>query len=359
MLQTYSFNIFYLKMKHTILVTGGMGFIGSHTAVELIEAGYDVVIVDDLSNSNIKVLDGIRAITGVAPAFEQVDLKDKDATENVFKKYPNIDGIIHFAASKAVGESVEKPLLYYRNNIISLVNLLELMPQYNVKGIIFSSSCTVYGQPLPENLPVTEEAPHQKATSPYGNTKEVNEQIIYDYIHSGAPLKSIILRYFNPIGAHPSALIGELPNGVPNNLIPFVTQTAMGIRKELTIFGNDYNTADGTCIRDYIYVVDLAKAHVAAMRRVLDQEDSPAIDYFNIGTGNGNSTLEIVNTFERATGVKVNWKFGPRREGDIVKIWGDCTKANKVLGWKAESPLDEVLASAWKWQQKLREDGIM
>ena len=359
MLQTYSFNIFYLKMKHTILVTGGMGFIGSHTAVELIEAGYDVVIVDDLSNSNIKVLDGIRAITGVAPAFEQVDLKDKDATENVFKKYPNIDGIIHFAASKAVGESVEKPLLYYRNNIISLVNLLELMPQYNVKGIIFSSSCTVYGQPLPENLPVTEEAPHQKATSPYGNTKEVNEQIIYDYIHSGAPLKSIILRYFNPIGAHPSALIGELPNGIPNNLIPFVTQTAMGIRNELTIFGNDYNTADGTCIRDYIYVVDLAKAHVAAMRRVLDQEDSPAIDYFNIGTGNGNSTLEIVNTFERATGVKVNWKFGPRREGDIEKIWGDCTKANKVLGWKAESPLDDVLASAWKWQQKLREDGIM
>ena len=359
MLQTYSFNIFYLKMKHTILVTGGMGFIGSHTAVELIEAGYDVVIVDDLSNSNIKVLDGIRAITGVAPAFEQVDLKDKDATENVFKKYPNIDGIIHFAASKAVGESVEKPLLYYRNNIISLVNLLELMPQYNVKGIIFSSSCTVYGQPLPENLPVTEEAPHQKATSPYGNTKEVNEQIIYDYIHSGAPLKSIILRYFNPIGAHPSALIGELPNGVPNNLIPFVAQTAMGIRNELTIFGNDYNTADGTCIRDYIYVVDLAKAHVAAMRRVLDQEDSPAIDYFNIGTGNGNSTLEIVNTFERATGVKVNWKFGPRREGDIEKIWGDCTKANKVLGWKAESPLDDVLASAWKWQQKLREDGIM
>ena len=346
-------------MKHTILVTGGMGFIGSHTAVELIEAGYDVVIVDDLSNSNIKVLDGIRAITGVTPAFEQVDLKDKDATENIFKKYPNIDGIIHFAASKAVGESVEKPLLYYRNNIISLVNLLELMPQYNVKGIIFSSSCTVYGQPLPENLPVTEEAPHQKATSPYGNTKEVNEQIIYDYIHSGASLKSIILRYFNPIGAHPSALIGELPNGVPNNLIPFVTQTAMGIRKELTIFGNDYNTADGTCIRDYIYVVDLAKAHVAAMRRVLDQEDSPAIDYFNIGTGNGNSTLEIVNTFERATGVKVNWKFGPRREGDIEKIWGDCTKANQVLGWKAESPLDDVLASAWKWQQKLREDGIM
>ena len=336
-----------------------MGFIGSHTAVELIEAGYHVVIIDDLSNSNIKVLDGIREITRVAPAFEQVDLKDKDATEKVFKKYPDIDGIIHFAASKAVGESVQKPLLYYRNNVVSLVNLLELMPQYNVKGIIFSSSCTVYGQPLPENLPVTEEAPHQKATSPYGNTKEINEQIIYDYIHSGAPLKSIILRYFNPIGAHPSALIGELPNGVPNNLIPYVTQTAMGIRKELTIFGNDYNTPDGTCIRDYIYVVDLAKAHVAAMSRVLDKEDSPAIDYFNIGTGKGNSTLEIVNTFERATGVKVNWKFGPRREGDIEKIWGDCTKANNVLGWKAGTPLNDVLASAWKWQQKLREDGVM
>lgn len=336
-----------------------MGFIGSHTAVELIEAGYHVVIIDDLSNSNIKVLDGIREITGVSPAFEQVDLKDKDATEKVFKKYPDIDGIIHFAASKAVGESVQKPLLYYRNNVVSLVNLLELMPQYNVKGIIFSSSCTVYGQPLPENLPVTEEAPHQKATSPYGNTKEINEQIIYDYIHSGAPLKSIILRYFNPIGAHPSALIGELPNGVPNNLIPYVTQTAMGIRKELTIFGNDYNTPDGTCIRDYIYVVDLAKAHVAAMSRVLDKEDSPAIDYFNIGTGKGNSTLEIVNTFERATGVKVNWKFGPRREGDIEKIWGDCTKANNVLGWKAGTPLNDVLASAWKWQQKLREDGVM
>ena len=233
------------------------------------------------------------------------------------------------------------------------------MPKYNVKGIIFSSSCTVYGQPKPENLPVTETAPHQKATSPYGNTKEINEQIIYDYIHSGAPIKSIILRYFNPIGAHPSALIGELPNGVPNNLIPYVTQTAIGIRKQLTIFGNDYNTPDGTCIRDYIYVVDLAKAHVAAMRRVLDDEDSPVIDYFNIGTGRGNSTLEIVETFECATGVKLNWKYGPRREGDIEKIWGDCSKANKVLGWKADTSLDDVMRSAWKWQQKLREDGVM
>lgn len=297
-------------------------------------------------------------ITGIRPAFEQVDLRDFAATEAVFKKYPAITGIIHFAASKAVGESVQKPLLYYRNNVVSLVNLLELMPRYNVKGFIFSSSCTVYGQPLPENLPVTEEAPHQKATSPYGNTKEINEQIIADYIHSGAPVKSIVLRYFNPIGAHPSALIGELPNGVPNNLIPYVTQTAMGIREQLTIFGNDYNTPDGTCIRDYIYVVDLAKAHVAAMARVLDKE-TDQLEYFNIGTGRGNSTKEIVDTFEQATGVKVNWKYGPRREGDIEKIWGNVDKANKVLGWKAEAELGDVLASAWKWQQKLRADGVM
>lgn len=345
-------------MKQTILVTGGTGFIGSHTTVELIEAGYDVVIVDDLSNSKIEVLDGIEKITGVRPAFEKVDLRDKDAAEAVFQKYPKISGIIHFAASKAVGESVQKPLLYYRNNIVSLINLLELMPQYDVKGIIFSSSCTVYGQPKPENLPVTELAPHQKATSPYGNTKEINEQIIYDYIHSGANIKSIVLRYFNPIGAHPSALIGELPNGVPNNLIPFVTQTAMGIRKELTIFGNDYNTPDGTCIRDYIYVVDLAKAHVAAMARVLDQ-DTDQIEYFNVGTGHGNSTKEIVDAFEKATGVKLNWKYGPRREGDIEKIWGNVDKANNVLGWKADTLLEDVLASAWKWQVKLREDGVM
>ena len=345
-------------MKQTILVTGGTGFIGSHTTVELIEAGYDVVIVDDLSNSKIEVLDGIEKITGVRPAFEKVDLRDKDAAEAVFQKYPKISGIIHFAASKAVGESVQKPLLYYRNNIVSLINLLELMPQYDVKGIIFSSSCTVYGQPKPENLPVTELAPHQKATSPYGNTKEINEQIIYDYIHSGANIKSIVLRYFNRIGAHPSALIGELPNGVPNNLIPFVTQTAMGIRKELTIFGNDYNTPDGTCIRDYIYVVDLAKAHVAAMARVLDQ-DTDQIEYFNVGTGHGNSTKEIVDAFEKATGVKLNWKYGPRREGDIEKIWGNVDKANNVLGWKADTPLEDVLASAWKWQVKLREDGVM
>ena len=345
-------------MKQTILVTGGTGFIGSHTTVELIEAGYNVVIVDNLSNSKAEVVDGIEKITGVRPAFENVDLRDKEATENVFKKYTVINGIIHFAASKAVGESVEKPLLYYRNNIVSLVNLLELMPVYGVKGIIFSSSCTVYGQPSKENLPVTEEAPIQKALSPYGNTKQINEEIIHDYIHSGANVKSIILRYFNPIGAHPSALIGELPNGVPMNLIPFVTQTAIGVRKELKIFGNDYNTPDGTCIRDYIYVVDLAKAHVKAMARVLDQETEP-VEIFNIGTGKGVSTLEVVEGFEKATGVKVNWTYAPRREGDIEKVWGNVDKANKVLGWKAETPLEDVLRSAWKWQLKLREDGIM
>lgn len=348
-------------MKQTILVTGGTGFIGSHTTVELQQAGYDVVIVDNLSNSKADVVDGIERITGIRPAFEKVDLRDKEATEAVFKKYPAITGIIHFAASKAVGESVEKPLLYYRNNIISLVNLLELMPQYNVKGIIFSSSCTVYGQPTPENLPVTEEAPIQKALSPYGNTKQINEEIITDYIHSGAPIKSIILRYFNPIGAHPSAEIGELPNGVPMNLIPFVTQTAIGVRKQLKIFGNDYNTPDGTCIRDYIYVVDLAKAHVAAMARVLDADvaDAANPEVFNIGTGNGVSTLEVVEGFEKATGVKVNWAYAPRREGDIEKVWGNVDKANKILGWKADTPLEDVLASAWKWQEKLRRDGIM
>lgn len=345
-------------MKQTILVTGGTGFIGSHTTVELQQAGYNVVIVDNLSNSKIEVLDGIEKITGVRPAFENVDLRDKEATENVFKKYPAIEGIIHFAASKAVGESVEKPLLYYRNNIVSLINLLELMPQYGVKGIIFSSSCTVYGQPSPENLPVTEAAPIQKALSPYGNTKQINEEIIQDYIHSGAQIKSIILRYFNPIGAHPSAHIGELPNGVPMNLIPYVTQTAIGIRQQLKIFGNDYNTPDGTCIRDYIYVVDLAKAHVAAMGRVLDQETEP-VEIFNIGTGTGVSTLEVVEGFERATGVKVNWTYAPRREGDIEKVWGNVDKANNVLGWKADTPLDDVLLSAWKWQEKLREDGVM
>lgn len=345
-------------MKQTILVTGGTGFIGSHTTVELQQAGYKVVIVDNLSNSKAEVIDGIEKITGVRPAFEKVDCCDLKAMDEVFSKYGDISGIIHFAASKAVGESVQKPLLYYRNNITSLLNLLELMPKHNVRGLIFSSSCTVYGQPSAENLPVTEEAPIQKALSPYGNTKQINEEIIQDFIHSGAPIKSVILRYFNPIGAHPSALIGELPNGVPMNLIPFVTQTAIGLRKQLKIFGNDYNTPDGTCIRDYIYVVDLAKAHVKAMERVLDNPETDPVEFFNIGTGKGVSTLEVVEGFEKATGVKLNWEFAPRREGDIEKVWADPAKANNVLGWKAETGLEETLRSAWKWQLKLREDGI-
>lgn len=345
-------------MKETILVTGGTGFIGSHTTVELIQNGYNVVIVDNLSNSNASVVDGIEKITGVRPEFEKVDCCDYAAMENVFEKHKGISGIIHFAASKAVGESVQKPLLYYRNNINSLINLLELMPKHGVKGIIFSSSCTVYGQPSAENLPVTEEAPMQKALSPYGNTKQVNEEIIQDYIHSGAPIKSIILRYFNPIGSHPSALIGELPNGVPMNLIPFVTQTAIGIRKELKIFGNDYNTPDGTCIRDYIDIMDLAKAHVKAMERILNENGTDPVEVFNIGTGKGLSTLQIVEGFEKATGVKLNWHYAPRREGDIEKVWANPHKANMVLGWKASVDIEDTLRSAWKWQQKLRADGI-
>lgn len=343
-------------MKETILVTGGTGFIGSHTVVELQQAGYNVVIIDNLSNSKADVVDGIEKITGIRPAFENVDCCDMKSMENVFNKYNSIKGIIHFAASKAVGESVQKPLLYYRNNILSLINILELMSQHGVKGIIFSSSCTVYGQPSPENLPVTENAPIQKALSPYGNTKQINEEIIQDYIHSGAPIKSVILRYFNPIGAHPTAHIGELPNGVPMNLIPFVTQTAIGIRKQLKIFGNDYNTPDGTCIRDYIYVVDLAKAHVKAMEHILEDKGTDSVEIFNIGTGRGVSTLEVVEGFEKATGVKVNWEYAPRREGDIEKVWADPAKANNVLGWKAETSLEDTLRSAWKWQVKLDEE---
>lgn len=343
-------------MKQRILVTGGTGFIGSHTTVELQEAGYEVIIIDNLSNSRADVVDGIEKITGIRPHFENIDCCDIEALDKVFSKYEGIEGIIHFAASKAVGESVEKPLLYYRNNINSLVNLLELMPKHGVKGIIFSSSCTVYGQPTPENLPVTEQSPIQKALSPYGNTKQINEEIIQDYVHSGAHIKSIILRYFNPIGAHPSALIGELPIGVPLNLIPYVTQTAAGIREKLRVFGNDYNTPDGTCIRDYIYVVDLAKAHVKAMSRILDNPEAQPVEIFNIGTGEGVSTLQIIKRFEAVTGVKLNWGFAPRREGDIEKVWGNVDKANTILGWKADANLDDVLLSAWRWQQKLSEN---
>lgn len=346
-------------MKKTILVTGGTGFIGSHTTVELQQAGYDVVIIDNLSNSQADVVDGIEQITGIRPAFEQVDCCDLAGLEVVFQKYPAITGIIHFAASKAVGESVEQPLKYYENNLLSLINLLKLMPKYDVKGIIFSSSCTVYGQPDPEFLPVTELAPIKKAESPYGNTKQINEEIIQDYIHSGASISAIILRYFNPIGSHPSSIIGEMPNGVPANLIPYLTQTAIGIRPCLKVFGDDYNTPDGSCIRDYIYVVDLAKAHVAAMARIVEGKNAEPVEIYNVGTGNGVSVLELINTFEKCTGVKLNYEIAPRRAGDIEKVWGNVDKANEVLGWKAVHTLEEALSSAWNWQLKLRERGIM
>lgn len=346
-------------MKKRILVTGGTGFIGSHTTVELQQAGYDVVIVDNLSNSKADVVDGIEQITGIRPAFEEVDCTDKPALEAVFKKYAPIDGIIHFAASKAVGESVEKPLKYYFNNTVSTINLLSLMPQYGVKGFIFSSSCTVYGQPDPENLPVTEKAPRKDAESPYGNTKKIDEDIITDFCKSGAPISAIILRYFNPIGAHPTGLIGEMPNGVPNNLIPYITQTAIGIREQLSVFGDDYDTPDGSCIRDFIYVVDLAKAHVAALERILGGKNAESVEVFNIGTGKGVSVLELINTFEKCTGVKLNYKIVGRRAGDIEKVWGNVDKANNVLGWHAVHTLEDSLSSAWNWQKKLRERGIM
>lgn len=338
-------------MKQKILVTGGTGYIGSHTVVELQQAGYEVVIIDNLSNSNIGVLDGIEKISGIRPVFVEGDCTDIATLRNLFEQNPGIKGIINFAASKAVGESVEKPLLYYRNNLNTLENLLELMPVYGVKGIVFSSSCTVYGEP--DKNPIDETAPIKPATSPYGNTKQISEEIITDYIASGAPIKSIILRYFNPVGAHPSALIGELPLGVPQNLIPYLTQTAAGIRKELTVFGNDYDTPDGSCIRDFIDVVDLAKAHVIAMKRMLDNSDTDAIEIFNLGTGRGLSVLELIASFERATGVKVPHKIGERRAGDIEKIWAEPTKANSVLGWKAEVPIDDTMRNAWAWQCRL------
>ncbi len=340
-------------MKQKILVTGGTGYIGSHTVVELQQAGYDVVIIDNLSNSNIEVLDGIEKISGIRPEFVEGDASDFSTLHRLFENHPGIKGIINFAASKAVGESVEKPLLYYRNNLVTLINLLELMPEFNVEGIVFSSSCTVYGEP--DVNPIDENAPIKKATSPYGNTKQISEEIITDFVHSGAPIKSIILRYFNPVGAHPSALIGELPNGVPNNLIPYLTQTAAGIRKQLTVFGNDYNTPDGSCIRDFIDVVDLAKAHVIAMKRMLDNKDSDSIEIFNLGTGKGLSVLELIESFERATGVKVPYVIGNRREGDIEKIWAEPTKANSILGWKAQVSIDETMRNAWKWQCRLAE----
>lgn len=339
-----------------ILVTGGLGYIGSHSVVELQQSGYDVVIVDNLSNSRRDVIDNIEAVTSVRPAFEEVDCTDMAAMQAVFDKYEGIQAIIHFAASKAVGESVQKPLLYYRNNIVSMLNLLELMPRYDVKGLVFSSSCTVYGEP--DVLPVTEDAPIKPATSPYGNTKQINEEIIRDFVKVTEGVSAIMLRYFNPIGAHPSALLGELPNGVPQNLVPYITQTAIGIRKDLSVFGDDYDTPDGSCIRDYINVVDLAKAHVVAIDRILAGKQDERVEVFNIGTGRGLSVLELVDLFQKATGVKLNYKIVGRREGDIEKVWADPRKANEVLGWKATTPVDETLLSAWRWQEKLREKGI-
>ena len=337
-----------------ILVTGGTGYIGSHTTVELMQQGYDVVIIDNLSNSTSDVLDGIEAIVGTRPAFEQVDCNDAQAVADVFTKYTDIQGVIHFAASKAVGESVEQPLMYYRNNLMSLVTLLEQMKAHNVHNIVFSSSCTVYGQPAEEHLPVDETAPIQVALSPYGNTKQINEEIIRDEAHANTQLHATILRYFNPIGAHPSAMIGELPNGVPQNLLPFVTQTAIGLRKELKVFGDDYNTPDGSCIRNYIYVVDLAKAHVKAVERMLNHQATEQVEVFNLGTGRGLSVLEILNTFMQVTGVNVPYQIVGRREGDIEQVWAKPDKANNVLGWKADTPIEDVLLSAWRWEQKIR-----
>lgn len=343
-------------MKERILVTGGTGYIGSHTVVELQNAGYEVVIIDNLSNSNADVVDNIEKVSGIRPAFEKLDCLDYAGLDAMFEKYKGIKAIIHFAASKAVGESVQKPLMYYRNNLGSLINLLELMPKHGVSGIIFSSSCTVYGQP--DKLPVTEEAPIKKAESPYGNTKQINEEIIRDTVASGSPIHAILLRYFNPIGAHPTALIGELPNGVPQNLVPYLTQTAIGIREKLTVFGDNYNTPDGSCIRDYIYVVDLAKAHVIAMHRILDDKQKDKVEVFNIGTGRGLSVLELIHSFEAATGVKLNYQIGARRAGDIEQVWADPAYANKELGWTADTSIEDTLRSAWNWQLKLREEGI-
>ncbi len=344
-------------MKPRILVTGGTGYIGSHTTVELQQAGYPVVIIDNLSNSNRDVLDGIERITGQRPDFVEGDCTDMETMRKLFADYTDIRGIINFAASKAVGESVEKPILYYRNNLNTLLNLLDLMGPNGVKGIVFSSSCTVYGEP--DVNPVTEQSPIKKATSPYGNTKQISEEIITDVINSGAPFKSVILRYFNPVGAHPSAEIGELPNGVPQNLIPYLTQTAMGIRKVLSVFGDDYDTPDGSCIRDYIDVVDLAKAHVLAVERMLGDRSEAPVEIFNLGTGNGLSVLELIDVFEKATGVKVPHRIAGRRTGDIEKVWADPTCANTVLGWKADTPIADTMRSAWAWQKRLRERGIM
>ena len=335
-----------------ILVTGGTGYIGSHTAVELINDGFDVIIADNLSNSKIESLNGIKKITGVKPKFQKVDLSDKIATDKFFNENSDIDAIIHFAASKAVGESVEKPLKYYSNNLNSLMNILENMKLHNIANLVFSSSCTVYGQA--DKLPVTEQTPLKKADSPYGNTKQIAEDIINDFIYANSDFKAIKLRYFNPIGAHDSAFIGELPIGVPNNLIPFVTQTAFGIREKLMVFGEDYNTPDGSAIRDYIHVVDLAKAHIIAIKRLFGGKNKNNAEVFNLGTGQGNSVLEVIKTFEKVTNQKLNYEIVGRRAGDIEKVWADTSFANKELGWETEKTLADALLSAWNWEKNYR-----
>lgn len=335
-----------------ILVTGGLGFIGSHTVVELQNEGFEVVIIDDCSNASEKVLEGINAITGKMPLFEKLDLREKDRVQRFFEKYSDVEGVIHFAASKAVGESVEKPLLYYENNIGTLVYILKELLKKHTSNFIFSSSCTVYGQA--DSMPITEDAPVKPAESPYGNTKQIGEEIIKDACKVTPGLNAIALRYFNPMGAHPSAEIGELPIGVPQNLVPFITQTGVGLRNELSVFGDDYPTSDGTCIRDYIYVVDLAKAHVQALKRLLEAKNVDNYEVFNLGTGKGSSVLEVIHSFEKVSGEKLNYKIVDRRPGDVIVAYADTKKANEVLGWKSQYTLDEAMKSAWDWEQKIR-----
>jgi UDP-glucose 4-epimerase len=341
-------------MKSKILVTGGLGFIGSHTVVALQQQGFEVVIIDNLLNSSLDVLGGITKITQITPEFENIDLRNKEAVQGFFEKYDDISGVIHFAASKAVGESVENPLLYYENNLTTLIYLLQHLCKKNKANFIFSSSCTVYGQA--DSLPINENAPVKEAMSPYGNTKQIGEEIIRDTCKVNPKLSAIALRYFNPIGAHPSTEIGELPLGTPQNLIPFITQTAIGKREQLSVFGNDYPTSDGTCIRDYIHVMDLAKAHVVALERLINGDSEKNYDVFNLGTGKGNSVLEVIESFERATGKKLSYKIVDRREGDITSAYADTNKANSVLNWSAEHSLDEALESAWKWEKKVSEN---
>jgi UDP-glucose 4-epimerase len=334
-----------------VLVTGGLGFIGSHTVVELQNEGFEVVIIDNLSNSSEDVLKGIVAITGKEPIFEKIDLREKSSVQDFFQRHQDISGVIHFAASKAVGKSVTNPLLYYENNIASLVYLLQELEKKEKAHFIFSSSCTVYGQA--DVMPIDENAPIKPAMSPYGNTKQIGEEIITD-VSKVSNINAILLRYFNPIGSHPSAEIGELPVGVPQNLVPFITQTGVGLRKELLVYGNDYPTVDGTCIRDYIHGVDLAKAHVVALQRLLENKNEEKIEIFNLGTGVGSSVLEVISSFEKVSGNPFPYKIVDRREGDVTMAYASTNKANTVLGWKTESSLDQAMESAWKWEQKIR-----